>query len=403
MAEEVEADETKKKVGNESEALTFNQEIVEMLQLLDYEAKFCDKELQPISSMYFVYPASNQAQQFKYFASLVAWLLGLCDAQPTWKKYDNPNTICTNMLVALKDFGVSADLAPSKLKNGYGDGVCNVLHELVKQVFTKLEASGKWAWGPPNWPDEALFDEADVDSDAEVGEVEDVMGQQQDDEEEMMYAEILGGNEQHAKHDEETWFVESKIDPREWQLELERITPKLRVQVQGDTNEWRHHITQTNQYSKSLMEQMPQTTAQLATLGEDLAQILQRLRAKEGYINSQFDSRGADYRTRQRELEEVNQKYQQLNESHMNLLEELRASTEEYESLKAEMADRSQTVQDTAPLVKIKDARNKLKADICQMDLRIGVVHHTLMQAKLRQRPSDKAQVGRDWIGEEDD
>jgi estrogen-related receptor beta like 1 len=401
MAEEVEADEAKKKVGNESEALTFNQEIVEMLQLLDYEAKFCDKELQPISSMYFVYPASNQAQQFKYFASLVAWLLGLCDAQPTWKKYDNPNTICTNMLVALKEFGVPADLAPSKLKNGYGDGVCAVLHELVKKVFQKLEASGKWSWGPPAWPDEALFDEADVDSDAEVGEVEDVLGQQQDEEEEMMYAEIIGGNEQTAKHDEDTWFVESKIDPREWQLELERITPKLRVQVQGDTNEWRAHVAQTHHYSKSLAEQMPQTTAQLQTLGEDLAQILSRLRSKEGYINSQFDSRGADYRARQRELEEVNAKYQQLNESHMNLLEELRASTDEYESLKSEMAERSQTVQDTAPLVKIKDARNKLKADICQMDLRIGVVHHTLMQAKLRQRPSDKTQVGRDW--EEDD
>merc|ERR1711869_128347 len=217
----------------------------------------------------------------------------------------------------------------------------------------------------------------------------------------MMYAEIIGGNEQNTKRDEETWFVESKIDPREWQLELERITPKLRVQVQGDTNEWRAHVAQTHHYSKSLIEQMPETTAQLATLGEDLNQILNRLRSKECYINSQFDSRGADYRSRQRELEEVNQKYQQLNESHLNLLEELRSSTEEYETLKGEMAERSHTVQDTAPLAKIEDARNKLKADICQMDLRIGVVHHTLLQAKLRQRPSDKTQVGRDW--EEDD
>ena len=54
----------------------------------------------------------------------------------------------------------------------------------------------------------------------------------------------------------------------------------------------------------------------------------------------------------------MNQKYQQLNESHLNLLEELRSSTEEYETLKGEMAERSHTVQDTAPLAKIKDARN---------------------------------------------
>ena len=60
-----------------------------------------------------------------------------------------------------------------------------------------------------------------------------------------------------------------------------------------------------------------------------------------------------------------------------------------YEQLRGEMADRSQTVQDTAPLVKIKDALKRLKSDICQMDLRIGVVNHTLMQAKLRQRPNE--------------
>jgi estrogen-related receptor beta like 1 len=372
-----------------------------MLQLLNYETEFCDKELPPISQVFFVYAASNQAQQFKYFHQLVAWLLTLGEGAPTWKKYDNPNTICTNMLVALKEFGVTAELAPSKLKNGYGDGVCQVLHELVKKVFSKLESAGKWSWGPPAWPDEALFDEADVDSDAEVGEVEDVLGAAADDDEDVMYADIVQNEKGEKQHHEDTWFVEPTADPREWQLELERVTPQLRVQVQGDSNEWRQHVSQTHHYSKSLLEQMPQTTAQLSALGEDLGQILQRLRSKEAYINTQFDSRATDFRARQRELEEVTQHYNELNESHMSLLEELRASTEEYEQLKGEMAERSQTVQDTAPLVKIKDARNKLKADICQMDLRIGVVHHTLMQAKLRQRPSDGKAKGLDW--EEDE
>jgi estrogen-related receptor beta like 1 len=402
MSEVGEAEEGQRRPQiNESEALTFNQEIVELLQLLDYETKFCDKELQPMPAMFFVYAAPNMAQQFKYFHQLTAWLLSLGGVQPTWKKYDNPNTICTNILVALKEFGVSADMSPQKLKQGYGEGVCQVLHELLRKVFAKMEAEGQWSWGPPAWPDEALFDEADVDSDAEVGEVEDMLANQGEEEEEMMYAELTdkGGKTDQDDH----WFVESKVDPREWQLELERVTPQLRVQVQGDSNEWRAHVSQAHHYSKQMAELLPSTSNQLQTLGQDLHSILQRVRTKEAYINTQFDSRAADFRGRSRELEEVTQKYNSLNESHMTQLEELRQSTDEYESLRGEMAACSQTVQDTAPLVKIKDALKRLKGDICQMDLRIGVVNHTLMQAKLRQRPNERAGPGKGLDWEEDD
>jgi estrogen-related receptor beta like 1 len=388
---------------NESEALTFNQEIVELLQLLDYETKFCNSELPPMPSMFFVYAAPKDGQQFKYFHQLVAWLLQLCDVQASWKKYDNPNTISTNILVALKEFGVTVDgTSPHKLKNGFGDAVCQILHELTTKVFQHLQAQGKWSWGQPQWPDEALFDEADVDSDAEVGEVEDQFGNQGDDEDDMMYSELAAQGDT-KKDDPEHWFVESKVDAREWQLELERVTPQLRVQVaNADANEWRSHVEQARKYSKSMSEMLPNCTGQLQALGADLQQILTRVRTKEAYINGQFDSRAGNYRTRNAELEKKTQEYNTLNESHEALLEELRQSTDEYEQLRGEMAERSQTVQDTAPLVKIKDALKRLKSDICQMDLRIGVVNHTLMQAKLRQRPNERSVVkGIDW--EEDD
>jgi intraflagellar transport protein 57 len=39
---------------------------------------------------------------------------------------------------------------------------------------------------------------------------------------------------------------------------------------------------------------------------------------------------------------------------------------------------------DTSPLVKIKAALGDLKAEIKAMELRIGVVGHTIMQSKIR-------------------
>merc|ERR1712098_192421 len=149
-------------------------------------------------------------------------------------------------------------------------------------------------------------------------------------------------------------------------------------------------------------EVLPDSAAQLSSLGQDLGQILGRGRTKEQFINRQFTSRAGDYRSKQRELEEIRSKHDELQEAHMARLEELKNLTEEYDSLKQDMADRSQTVQDTAPLVKIKDAIKRLDDDIKQMGLRVGVVNHTLMQAKLRQRPHESTGgKGLDW--EEDD
>lgn len=40
----------------------------------------------------------------------------------------------------------------------------------------------------------------------------------------------------------------------------------------------------------------------------------------------------------------------------------------------------------TAPLVKIKQSLTKLKQETVQMDIRIGVVEHTLLQSKLKEK-----------------
>merc|ERR1719421_533741 len=180
------AEEKKAPEQNNAEALNCCDEVVDMLMLLDYETKFCDKELKPLARTYFVYPAQNTSLQFKYFTSLVMWALKLMNHEANWGKYDDPNTVCTNMIIALKEFGVQVDVAPGKLKVGSGDPVCLVLHQLLKEV---LRRTG-FEWGAPSYPDEGLADEAEVDSDAEVQSVgEEEMAGHEGEEEDLMYQE----------------------------------------------------------------------------------------------------------------------------------------------------------------------------------------------------------------------
>lgn len=90
--------------------------------------------------------------------------------------------------------------------------------------------------------------------------------------------------------------------------------------------------------------------------------------------------------TRPQLLPQTQSEYNTLNDSVMSLQIELNSVAEELDEVKSKMESLSTTVTDTAPIVKIKDAFQKLRQEVRQLDVKIGVVGHTLMQAKLRQK-----------------
>merc|ERR1719160_129793 len=283
-------------------------------------------------------------------------------------------------------------MPPGKLKQGYGEGVCSVLHALVSGVLKATE----FQWGPPEFPEEALAEEAAVDSDAEINsECEDDL-LAQGEEEDLMYTETLKNDDKEdvQSDDEDHGILEANVDPKEWQLEVERVAPKLKVVVPDDPKEWRNHLEQTKGYKGIIEGMFPNTKQQLQKLSAELNTVLERIRSKENFINTTFEYRAGDYREQQEELQRVSQQYNELNEVVMNLLNEQKTVTEELETVKGEMEERSSTVTDTQPVVKLKDAFKQLRLDTRQLEVRIGVVSHTLLQGKMWQRPSDREKRG---------
>lgn len=370
---------------NNAEALQYNDELVDMLMLLDYETKFCNKELKPLSRAFFVYPAANTAHQFKYFTQLVAWGLQQIRQQPDWDEYDDPNTVTSNMLAVLKDLGLQISAVPGKLRQGYGEGVTQVLHSLFREVLRRVG----FEWNVPTFPDEALADDAEVDSDAEIHSVGEDEMPGDGEEDDLMYQEDEVKKNDDKSDDEAHQMLEANVDPKEWLLEVERVTPKLKVQIPNDSKEWRTHLQQTRGFQQVIEERFPQAKAQLEKLSKELTTALDRIKSKEAFINTQFDSRALDYRHQQEEKQQVETQVAELNDVVMNLQIELKNIAEELDLVKTDMEERSSTVTDTAPIVKMKDAFKRLRADTRQLEVRIGVVSHTLMQAKLRQRPQD--------------
>ena len=60
--------------------------------------------------------------------------------------------------------------------------------------------------------------------------------------------------------------------------------------------------------------------------------------------------------------------------------------TDQLEAVKAEMEERGSSMTDGSPLVNIRKSLARVKAEMLAMDVRVGVVQHTLLQARLKDR-----------------
>merc|ERR1712216_525786 len=66
------------------------------------------------------------------------------------------------------------------------------------------------------------------------------------------------------------------------------------------------------------------------------------------------------------------------------LTNELASVSDELQRIKSRMDERGNSMTDTSPLIKIKSALSQLKTEAKHMDIRIGVVTHTLISKKLK-------------------
>ncbi|TPX71211.1 hypothetical protein SpCBS45565_g01276 [Spizellomyces sp. 'palustris'] len=287
---------------------------------------------------------------------------------------------------------ITVDLSLNKIKQGHGEGVLTVLQALADRAIQK---SGFVFQQPIHKADE-YAEEADVDAEAEVTAetVEEDLAAQDDEEE--MYLQPLQRTDKVDLTSPQVQIdiqpPKPKIDPAEWKLEVERVTPMLRVQIANDNKDWRIHVESMKHHHSTITSSMSETQSQLNKLHADIEKTLEKISSREKYINTQFESQTEEYRVLQDQLSELKQKYGVASSNVTELTNELSRISEELDSVKKELKETPQSqmddigsgMTDSKPLVAIKQGVAKLKTEIKQMDLRVGVIQHTLLHAKLK-------------------
>uniref|UniRef100_A0A674C902 Intraflagellar transport protein 57 homolog n=1 Tax=Salmo trutta TaxID=8032 RepID=A0A674C902_SALTR len=354
------------------------EDLLDKLKLLDYEEEVLAKHnMKPLSRHYFAssaYMPSNPGEQFFMFTIIASWLINAAGRpfeQP--QEYDDPNATVSNILSQLRAFGGLVDFPPSKLKAGSGEHVCYVLDRLAEEALKERVFS----WRRPNYPTEEMEEESVMEDDAELtlSKVEEEMTEEPDDyeEENVMDLEALKSrtNQSEARlSSKPDNILESNMDAAEWNLEVERVLPQLKVTIRTDHKDWRIHVDQMHQHKDGIKSSLKETKGYLDKLQEEIGKTLEKVGSREKYINNQLEHLIQDYRSAQSKLSEVS----------------IHTITEELEKVKQEMEEKGSSMSDGAPVVKIKQSLTKLKQEIVQMDIRIGVVEHTLLQAKLKEK-----------------
>jgi estrogen-related receptor beta like 1 len=377
------------------------ESVADNLKLLDYERGFCKGlNFKPFSRHYFAVP-TNSGEQFHVFANLAVWLLNQCGRKITQpEESDDPNSSTSTIMEEAKKLKLRTDFPPHKLKTGSGEQVCNLLHGLTECALQARH----FKWRRPVHKEDPVEEELVQDETAEL-----TLDQLEDEIQEDVESEEEGGVFMDLSNMKETRDMESEVvghlegamestvDAHQWRLEVERVLPSLRVHFRQDNREWRSHYDQMHSHQDAIESKLADTKVYLDKLQQEIGRTLEKIGSREKYINHQLESSISDFRSAQDALAEVRERYKNGSSSVNDLARELAQVTESLERVKTEMDERGSNMIDAGPLVRIKQALTRLRSECTQMDVRIGVVEHTLLQARLRtksaiQRKMNEAQ-----------
>eukprot|EP00948_MAST-09A_sp_MAST-9A-sp1_P000220 g220.t1 len=384
----------------------------------------------------------NNKVLFDEFIALCQWLFNLIfrergsiDKQLRIDPFDTPNNRMSTVLMELKGLGFDAPFSAYKVtKQVHGMESVSVLSFLCDAALSAKHFS----FAPPEIKNESTVDEAEVDASADIADVldddfvrDDILmndGNMSDDD-----SRDGGSPHNRSKHflpndlkgkdldssnldgtgglgisgkldskyaDDESKFggsliqgaIRSSIDPLLWSKEVAKVTPQLKLDTkslgQGGSSkgQWRGHLDQTRLHDKKIRKILSSTQEKMGTVSKVLRENLELIKNKESIMNRLMGPLQETYNEKITALKNLRVSCETYSSDLSSKQNELSAVSDRLDELKVQMNERGSNMTDTGPLVSIKAALKQIKGEIKEMELRMGVVSHALMAAKLNEK-----------------
>ena len=338
--------------------------------------------------------AMNRAWQFSNICGTASWLLHNLGVDWAFDEYEPPSQNATGLLVSCAaaelDRTLVANISPPRIVPGFGPSVCALLYTLVNACLKKRSFR-------PNLPDRQFLMDFDDDNGGSVADPDEALEfpDSEDDcsSDDAIFSEAKfpadGANESF-----DTRRVPVYLRPEDsssWKMEVERVTSKLQsskvlkgAPVNGSFGEWRNRLRQMQSCTETLCanEMLSEVRDHLCEYGIVISDQASSIEKKEARILSRFCGAKAEYeavhkraRTQACTFESIQSELQKATSTYASLEEEI-------DQMQSELSTKQNKMSDTARLVNLRRALSKIKADISQMELSIGVLSTQLLSKR---------------------
>lgn len=184
----------------------------------------------------------------------------------------------------------------------------------------------------------------------------------------------------------------STTDTADWALEVERVLPQLKVVLRASDHkaDWRLHVQEMHSHKKDVDEHFVGTRDALGKLGAEVHKNLDKVGAREKYLQLQLEPIVNEYNSLQGHLKTIMDNYRVVSGGVTEKSRQLSELSDELETVKSEMEERGSSMTDGTPLVSLRKALQRIKAELATIDIRIGVATQTILQANLHENAAQQ-------------
>ncbi|VDK64555.1 unnamed protein product [Onchocerca ochengi] len=373
-----------------------NDELSDKLKLLNYEEDYANlaASYRTISREYFV-KNTNIGEQFFIFITLSAWLIQKA-IDPSFafpEEFDDPNATISRILEALRSKNISITFPPNKLKTGAGEQCLYVLDKLADLALAAEQFS--WIKADPvlenDEETEVEVDQAEITIE-QFDENEQIDIADDDDNEivmdlKAMPSRINGGKNQQSLDG----ILHSDADVDSWKLEVERVAPHLKVTFEQDSKSWRMHLERMRSLQKAVAELLNTTEPRLKSIINELDKTMERIVNREKHFNNQLEPVLTKFCLAKERITEVKDKYREISGGISERTQKLQHVSDELEQIKQQIEEKSLRNSDGAPMLRLKQALQKMESEILTMNVQISVIEQSLLQSQLNNRAAYNA------------
>lgn len=162
--------------------------------------------------------------------------------------------------------------------------------------------------------------------------------------------------------------------------------PQLKIVVKSDNRDWRTHFDQIKSLRNNIEQVSDDAQNQLKKMQSDMIFAMEKIESREKHLNKDLKDLIQEYKMLSIDLTKVNNEIKDNDREKSEMEENLSRLTNELENVKIQMEQRGNSMTDGSPLINIKKAVIRLKEEIAEMDVKIGVLQHTMTNEVIRKQ-----------------